>query len=86
MRHKIVYIISDIDKSLAFEWLATGIDKEQFDLSFILLNPGASHLEEFLIQQNIPVRSLRCRGKKDWLFVWLKLFVYLLHSMLFSYG
>jgi glycosyltransferase involved in cell wall biosynthesis len=78
MRHKIVYIISDIDNALAFEWLATGINKEQFDLSFILLNPGTSHLEEFLIQQNIPVISLRCRGKKDWLFVWLKLFVYLL--------
>lgn len=79
MKKKIVYIISDIDKALAFEWLATGIDKEQFELSFILLNPGASHVEEFLIQQNIPVRSLRCRGKKDWLVVWFQLLMHLLH-------
>jgi glycosyltransferase involved in cell wall biosynthesis len=81
MKKKISYIISDIDKALAFEWLASGINKEQFDLSFILLNPGTSHLEEFLIQQNIPVRTLRCRGKKDWPRVWIKLWSILsMHS------
>jgi glycosyltransferase involved in cell wall biosynthesis len=64
---RITYIISDINKSLAFEWIAKYINKEDFQLSFILLNPGSSKLEEFLLQHRLEVYRVLCRGKKDWL-------------------
>jgi glycosyltransferase involved in cell wall biosynthesis len=63
---KLVYIVSDIDKALAFEWIAEELDQQKFDLSFILLNPGTSVLENFLRYKNIPVITINCRGKKDW--------------------
>jgi glycosyltransferase involved in cell wall biosynthesis len=64
---KVVYIISDIDKALAFEWIAQELDHPKFELNFILLNPGSSVLESFLRQKKIPVTTITCRGKKDWL-------------------
>ena len=63
---KVVYIISDIDKALAFEWIVEELNSQKFELSFILLNPGPSMLENFLRQKNIPVITITCRGKKDW--------------------
>lgn len=65
-RMKIVYIISDIDKALAFEWIALGLDARRFDLSFVLLNGGESQLEAFLRMHDIPVKRIVCRSKKDW--------------------
>ena len=64
---KITYIISDINKALAFEWVAQYFDKNKFQLSFILLNPGNSQLEYFLQKQGIEVHQVTCRGKIDWL-------------------
>jgi glycosyltransferase involved in cell wall biosynthesis len=62
----VTYIISDIGKALAFEWIADSLDGRKYQLSFILLNPGPSPLEEFLKERNIPVHRVICRGKKDW--------------------
>jgi glycosyltransferase involved in cell wall biosynthesis len=73
MRQKIVYIISDIDKALAFEWIALTLDQDKYALSFILLNPGPSALEVFLQIHKIPVQRIRCAAKKDWPLVWVKL-------------
>ncbi len=64
---KITYIISDIDKALAFEWVSQYLNKNRFQLSFILLNPGNSQLEFFLQKHGIEVHRITCRGKNDWL-------------------
>lgn len=63
---KVTYIISDIDKALAFEWVADTINTEKIVLSFILLNSGPSYLENYLFEKGIQVFRIRCRGKKDW--------------------
>lgn len=55
---KILYIISDIDKALAFEWLAKNLDADHFQLSFILLNTGNSDLEDFLRHHDTPVHRI----------------------------
>ncbi len=60
----IVYIISHIDKSLEFEWVAQQLDTDCFKLHFILLNPGDSALEQFLKEQDIPVKRIHFTGKK----------------------
>lgn len=56
---RVTYIVSDIDKALAFEWVATRLDRTKFKLDFILLNKGDSQLESFLTANHIPVRRIR---------------------------
>lgn len=78
MRQKhIVYIVSQIHKSLAFEWIASGL-KNDYKLTFILLNATSSSLEDFLIDQSIEVKRFSYRGKQDFLFAFIKTFLYLL--------
>jgi glycosyltransferase involved in cell wall biosynthesis len=62
---KVTYIISDIDKALAFEWIAAGINKEKFELRFILLLQKPAELEKFLIARNIPCEVFYYSSKKS---------------------
>ena len=73
---RIVYIVSHVDKSLAFEWIALSL-KKKYRISFILLNPHHSLLEEFLISNGIEVRRFLYRGKKDAAAALIKVFWYL---------
>jgi glycosyltransferase involved in cell wall biosynthesis len=61
----VTYIISNINKSLAFEWIVSDLDKDKFNLSFILLNPGNSDLENYLINNGITVKRISYNGKKN---------------------
>jgi len=61
----VTYIISNIHKSLAFEWIAEGLDPKKFTVSFILLNPGDSELETFLRKNHFRVERVRYTGKKN---------------------
>lgn len=63
---KVVYVISDIDKALAFEWIADQLNRKEFALSFVLLNSGDSVLEQYLIQRNIPVTRIEAGTKAQW--------------------
>jgi len=65
VKKNITYIISNIDKAIAFEWIVERLSKEKFSLSFLLLNPGSSFLHDYLERNNIPVKTVRYRGKKD---------------------
>ena len=73
----VVHIISQVYKSLAFEWIAMGL-KNDFKLTFILLNSSSSALEEFLIHHQFEVRRIRYRGKQDFISAFLKTFFFLL--------
>lgn len=70
---KVVYILSHINKSLAFEWIATQLPSDNTHLSFILLNPGPSELELFLKRQGIPYTSISYRGIIDFPVAFIKL-------------
>lgn len=65
MKSNVTYIVSNIDKALAFEWIADNLDKGKFNLSFILLNPDHTYLENFLLKRNIPVLFIKYSGKKN---------------------
>lgn len=65
MTRKVTYILSNINKALAFEWIAAELNREKFRLHFILLNPGTSQLESYLKEHNIPVDRITYTGKKD---------------------
>ena len=62
---RVTYIISNIDKALAFEWIAEYLDTPPFELSFILLNPSDSVLEQVLTKKKILFSRITYRGKKD---------------------
>lgn len=66
MRKKVTYIISDIEKALAFEWIAETLNAEKFELSFILLNRRqGSYLENWLKARQIPVFFVHYENKKQ---------------------
>lgn len=63
---RLVYILSEVGKALAFEWIAEELDTQKFDLSFILVNPVNDTLSTFLKSKGIPVTIVTGGGKKDW--------------------
>ncbi|MBK9282899.1 MAG: glycosyltransferase family 4 protein [Sphingobacteriaceae bacterium] len=65
MTKKVTYIISDIQKAIAFEWIAQEINKNKIELSFILINNSNSPLEEFLQHHNIKTIRVAYRSKFD---------------------
>ncbi len=65
MKKTITYIISDISKMIALEWICTFRDQNQTDLSFVLLNENDSEIEAFVKHHNYPFIRIRYRGKKD---------------------
>lgn len=61
---KVVYIISDIDKALAFEWIAEKFKSTGVQLTFILIIQKPAQLEQFLKDRDIPVYSFYYNSKK----------------------
>lgn len=66
MTKKVTYIISDINRALAFEWIAQYLDRKKVTLSFILINPGNDTLERFIKSQQLEVYSVTSASKLDW--------------------
>jgi glycosyltransferase involved in cell wall biosynthesis len=64
---RITYIISHIDQAPFFEKFLRMLDKSKFDVSVLLLNPGESKLEEFIVREGINFRSIKYRGKRDYI-------------------
>tara|TARA_B100000795_G_scaffold160190_1_gene120425 strand:+ start:2320 stop:3435 length:1116 start_codon:yes stop_codon:yes gene_type:complete len=60
---KIVYILSEINRSVAFEWVVKNLDQQKITLSFILINCTNSHIEKFLKEEGIKTQSLRFKAK-----------------------
>lgn len=65
MKTNVTYVISDIDKAIAFEWIVERIDKDKINMSFILINSEPSFLLDYLKQAHIAVYSIRCKSKKN---------------------
>lgn len=72
--HKITYIISDINKAIAFEWIVDKLNNQEFQLSFILLNPRQSELATFLLARNIPTSHISFQNKRDYPRAFFKVF------------
>ncbi len=79
-RIKLIYIISKIDKALPFEWVADHMNRELFDISFLLLNPGPSIIEKYLTEKGFPVTNLKLKNKLNypglfirlWRILWIR--------------
>lgn len=66
---KLCYLISDIDKAVAFEWIVENIDLQKIELSFILFLPKASScdLELYLKSKKIRVKRINLKDKSDFI-------------------
>ena len=69
---KVTYIISDINKALAFEWISEYLDKEKFLLSFVLILKEPAELETFLKERNIYFKVFYYSSKRDLLSIFWK--------------
>ena len=65
MSKNVTYIVSNLNKSLAFEWISDYLNKDLFNLNFIILNAQESELERYLIKNNLKVYRISYNGKKD---------------------
>jgi len=79
LQKHVVYIISRVHKSFAFEWIANGL-KTDYKLTFLLLNDAPSSLEEFLRTHQVEVKRISYRGKRDFVFAFIKTFFFLLFT------
>ena len=62
---KVCYIVSGIDKALAFEWIWEQVDKTRFELHFILMHTKKGGLAKYLEEQKAPLLHIPFEGKKD---------------------
>ncbi len=70
---KITYIISDIDKALAFEWIALGLRKK-FDLNFILIGKAKTRFSFFLEKHSIRYTEIDAEKYPSRVQKWLQVF------------
>jgi glycosyltransferase involved in cell wall biosynthesis len=52
----VLWVVSDVEHAVGFQWVAEHIDPDRFELSYVLMNAGGSSLE----------RWLRSRGHRVW--------------------
>ena len=77
MKIKVIYIISNINKALAFEWIASLIDKERIDLKFILIGQLNTELSQFLLNNRMPYCEVNYQSKKDIIRAFISTYKYL---------
>jgi glycosyltransferase involved in cell wall biosynthesis len=66
VRKKVTYILSNIDKAIAFEWIIEYINKEKFSLSFISIGQKEETvLADFCKEHQIPFYPVAYSSKKD---------------------
>lgn len=70
---KVIYIVSDIDKALAFEWTA-GKLKDKVDLSFILIGKRKTALSDFLVENKVNVEVIADEEYPGYLKKWKRIF------------
>ncbi|MES2588759.1 MAG: glycosyltransferase family 4 protein [Bacteroidota bacterium] len=76
MKKNVTYIVSDVDKAIAFEWIVQHINRDKINLTFILINCEKSYLSQFLIENKVPVFHISCQSYKKILFaIWKCFFI-----------
>ena len=77
MKKHIVYVISNVNKSLGLEWTLSEL-KTKYTLSAVILNNSQNTpLRDFLVSENIPFAYISYHGKKNIPSAFLKLFFFL---------
>jgi glycosyltransferase involved in cell wall biosynthesis len=78
LKTRLIYVISNLDNSLGFEWLAEETDYTKYDVTYIFLNPSVSPLMKKFGEKGIRVKHVQLKGKKDLFAATVKLIVHFL--------
>ena len=65
MKKKILVIVQNISKAQEHEWFVEYINRDRFEIHFLLINGKQTYMEEFLHAKNVPVYHLQYRKKSD---------------------
>lgn len=77
MKKKLVWIISNVQKSYVFEWQLEEL-KEHFNLQVLLLNPDNSPFENFLKEKKIQHKRIYIGNKLSYIGAFLKVLYHLI--------
>jgi glycosyltransferase involved in cell wall biosynthesis len=69
-----VYIISGIEKALAFEWICGALDKRKIELHFIVLGRPDTPLRSFITSKGLPYYPVPLAGKAGLIKAWITVF------------
>ncbi len=64
MKIKVLVMVQDIMKAQEHEWFVEYLNREKFEIHFLLVNGKDTFMDEFLQANNIPVYYLNYSGKK----------------------
>ncbi len=62
---KLAYIISNINYSIAFEWISLHFENSDIDISFVFLNSTKPELIKTLVDSNVKCLYIKYNSKKD---------------------
>lgn len=62
---KLTYVVSDMSKMVALEWICEYRDHQKTELSFIFLNKGDSEIEQFVKLRGYKFLRIAYNGKRD---------------------
>jgi glycosyltransferase involved in cell wall biosynthesis len=65
MKLKLVYILSFVEKSLAFEWVIDRLDRSKYELHFVVIGNDETPLIHFLRDREIPCQVIQLRKWTD---------------------
>lgn len=74
MPTRVTYVVSDISKALAFEWITIAFNRSIIEVSYILLGESGTPLSSFLKSQQVPFFEIPFAGKKSLPAAWWKTF------------
>jgi glycosyltransferase involved in cell wall biosynthesis len=75
---KLIYVVSNVDYALGFDWLDAHLDRHKYDVEFILLNAKRPPLFDVFRERGVNVRFYGFRSKKSYPLLFLKLLFYFL--------
>ena len=71
---RVLYIISDIDRAKAFEWIADHFHRHSsIDIWFCFLTAHTSATVQYLAARNAQISCIHVRGKRDWPIAFVRL-------------
>ena len=65
MKKKLLVVVQNISKAQEHEWFVEYLNRDLFDIHFLLINSQGTWMDQFLKQHNVPVHYLKYNSKKE---------------------
>ncbi len=65
MKIKILIVVQNISKAQEHEWYVEYINREKFDIQFLLINCKGTFMDQFLVSRKVPVFHMSYKSKSE---------------------